>query len=63
MRQTSAIKQLRITLKEIFAVARERHWKPGRRGERGGGDRDTEDSEDGAGIDWSHYAGTETGDA
>ena len=47
-RQTTAIKQLNDTLKEILAAARDCHWKSGRRGEIGEGDRDAEESEDGA---------------
>ena len=60
--QTTARKQLRATLKEILAPARERHWKSGRRGEGGGG-REVADSESGAWNDGHQYAGTETGDA
>ena len=47
-RQTAARKQLDATLKEILVAARERRWKSGRCGE-GGGDRDTDESEYGAG--------------
>ena len=61
-RQTSVIKQLSTTLKDISGEAKERRWKYGRRG-RDGGDRDTEDSQDGAGSDGSQDYGTETGDA
>ena len=60
-RQTAAIHQLSATLKEILATAWERCWKSGRIG-GGGGDRDTEESEYGAGSDGSRDAGTETGD-
>ena len=61
-RQTTAIKQLIDTLKDILAAERERRWKSGRCGKSGGGDRDTEESEYGAGSDGSRDAGTETGD-
>ena len=44
-------------------TARERHCKYGRRGKGGGGDRDADGSDDGAGRDGSWYAGMETGDA
>ena len=57
-----ARKQLSATLKDILAVARERRWKSERRG-WDGGDRDAEESEDGARRYWSRNAGTETGDA
>ena len=61
-RQTAAIKQLSATLKYILVAARERCWKPVRRG-GGGGDRDAEESEYGSRINGSRDAGTETGDA
>ena len=61
-RQTSARNQLGAMLKEILAAARERRIKYGRRGKSGGGDRDKEESENGAGRDGYRYAGTETGD-
>ena len=54
-------KQLSATLKDILAAARERRWKSGRLG-GGGLDRYVEESEDGAGRNWSRDAGTETGD-
>ena len=60
-RQTAASKQLIATLKDILAAARERRWKSGRLG-GGGLDRYVEESEDGAGSNWSRDAGTETGD-
>ena len=55
-------KQLSATLKDISAELRERCWKSGRHGGVGG-DRDAEDSEDGAGSNGSWDAGTYTGDA
>ena len=61
-RKTAARKYLSATLKWISAVARERRWKSDRRGDSGGGERDTEESEGGAGSDGSQYAGTEIGD-
>ena len=61
-RQTAATKYLSATLKDILEAARERRWKSGRRGWRGG-DRDAEDLEDGAGRDGSQDSGTDTGDA
>ena len=61
-RKTATINKLSATLKYISAGARERRWKSGRRG-GGGGDRDAEESEDGAGSDDSRDAGAETGDA
>ena len=57
------IKQLGATLKDILAAERGRCWKSSRRGESGGGDRNAEESEYGAGSDGSQYAGMETGDA
>ena len=42
-------------------TARERHCKYGRRGKGGGGDRDADGSDDGAGRDGSWFAGMETG--
>ena len=39
----AARKQLSAKLKEILVAAREQHWKSGRRGESGGGDRDAEE--------------------
>ena len=61
-RQTAARKQLITTLKEILETARKQRYKSGRHG-GGVGDRETEESEDGAGSGGSRYAGTETGDA
>ena len=61
-RQTLAIKQLSATLKDILSTERERHWKSGRRGKSGGGDRDTEESEDEVKSDGYRYAGTDIGD-
>ena len=61
-RQTADRKYLSARLKEIPEAARERRWKSGRHG-GGGIDRDAEESEDGAGIDRSRDAGTETGDS
>ena len=61
-RQMAAINKLSATLKEISAAAREKRWESGRRG-GGGGDRDADVSEDGAGSDGSRDAGTETSDA
>ena len=61
-RQTAAINQLSATLKWILEAARERRWKSGRRGGRGG-DRDTEESEDGAGRYGSRDSGIEKGGA
>ena len=60
-RQTATRKLLSATIKDILAAAREWRWKSGTRG-GDGGDRDTEESEYGAGNDGSRYAGTETGD-
>ena len=60
-RQTAAIKQLSATLKCILAAEMEQRWKSGRRG-GGGGNRDADDSDDGAGSDGSRDAGTQTGD-
>ena len=62
-RQTAARKKLSDSLKDILAVARERHWKSGRHGESRGEDRDEEESEYGAGSDGYWCAGTETGEA
>ena len=62
-RQTASIKQLSATLKYILAETRERRWKSGRCGEGGGGDRDAEKSENGAGRNGSRGAGKETGNA
>ena len=59
--QTSAKNQLIATLKKISAAARERHWKSVRRG-GSRGDRDAEESEDGAGRDVYQNAGMGTGD-
>ena len=42
-------------------AARARHWKPGRRGKRGGG-REVAESESDAESDGPRYVGTETGD-
>ena len=50
------------TLKYISESARERCWKPGRRGEGGGG-REVAESESDAGRNVPWYAGEETGDA
>ena len=58
-----ARKQLSAKLKDLLVAAREQRWKSGSSGKSGGGDRDAEDSEDGAGRDGSWYTGTETGDA
>ena len=57
-RETAARKQLSATLKDISAAAKERRLKSIRRGESRGGDRYTEESEDGAGSDGYRYAGT-----
>ena len=57
-----AKKQLSNMLKEILAAARERRWKYDRHGGGRGGDRDVEDSVDGAGRDGSQDSGTDTGD-
>ena len=62
-RQTAAKKQLGATLKDISETARERRCKSGRHGKRGGGERDAEESEYGAGSDGSRYSGTETSDS
>ena len=61
-RQTVAINQLSATLTDISAAARKRRWKYGRRG-GGRGDRDAEESEEGAGRDRSRDDRKETGDA
>ena len=60
-RQTASRKKLSASLKETSAVARERRGKSVRYG-GGGGDRDAEESKDGAGSDGSQDAGMETGD-
>ena len=60
--KTAARKQLSATLKYILEAARERRWKSGRCG-GGRGDRDVEESEDGAGRNGYRGAGTDTGDA
>ena len=60
-RQTTTRKQPSDTLKDILAAARDRRWKSGRRG-GGEGNRNTSESEDGAGRNGSWDAGTETGD-
>ena len=52
--------QLSARFKDILAAARERCWKSGRCCK---GDREAEESEDGAGSDGYRDAGTETGDA
>ena len=49
------------TLKEISDAARERRWKSGRR-DGGRGDRDVEESVDGAGRNGSRDAGAKTGE-
>ena len=61
--QRAAIKQLIAKLKEISEMARDRSWKSDRCGKSGGADRNAEESDNGAGSDWSRYSGTETGDA
>ena len=61
-RQTTARKQLSATLKDILATAREQRWKSDRCG-GGRGNREAEESEDGAGRDGSRDAGTDTGDS
>ena len=62
-RQTTPRKHLSDMLKDILEEAREWQWKSGRRIEIGEGDRDAEESEDGAGRDGYWYAGMETGEA
>ena len=60
-RQTAAINYLSATLKDILEAARERRWKSGRRGWRGG-DRYAEDSYYESERCGYQYSGTETGD-
>ena len=43
-RQMAARKHMSATLKDLLSEAREWRWKSGRRGESGGGDKDTEES-------------------
>ena len=62
-RKMVAQKQLSAMLKDISTAVWERRWKSGRRGGSGGGTRDSEESEYGAGSDGFRYAGTETDDA
>ena len=61
--ETCSQKQMSDTLKDILETARELRQKSRSRGESGEGDRDAEDSKDGAWSDGYPYAETDTGDA